>query len=122
MRTIVITLLIFFSTATLCDANRLHPEKWYQLKWCREHNGKPEFILPDNTRCDCLTETHAIEFDFANHWHEAIGQSLFYSLQTAKRAGIVLILESDNDYKYWTRLNTTIRHFDLPIDVWLLRP
>ncbi len=65
-------------------------------------------VLPDHTRCDCLTRTHAIEFDFGNNWAEAIGQSLYYSIQTGKKAGIALILEKPSDYKYWIRLNTVI--------------
>lgn len=36
----------------------------------------------------------------------------------AERAGVVLILEDPKDYKFWIRLNTTIKHFDLPIDTW----
>jgi hypothetical protein len=35
-----------------------------------------------------------------------------------KKAGIVLILETMKDGKYWIRLNTTIEHFNLPIDTW----
>jgi hypothetical protein len=38
------------------------------------HRGQVEVVLPDGTRCDCLTETHAIEFDFGRGWGEAIGQ------------------------------------------------
>ncbi len=75
-------------------------------------------VLPDRTRCDCVTDTHAIEFDFGNNWAEAIGQSSYYSIQSKKRAGIVLILENMKDRKYWIRLNTTIHHFNLPIDIW----
>ncbi len=75
-------------------------------------------VLADRTRCDCVTDTHAIEFDFGNNWAEAIGQSAYYSLQTDKKAGIVLILETMKDRKYWIRLNTTIEHFNLPIDTW----
>jgi hypothetical protein len=41
-----------------------------------------------------------------------------YSLQAKKKAGIVLILETMKDGKYWIRLNTTIEHFNLPIDTW----
>jgi hypothetical protein len=41
-----------------------HPEKWDQEKWCEAHKGQVEVILPDGTRCDCVTDTHAIEFDF----------------------------------------------------------
>jgi hypothetical protein len=74
--------------------------------------------LPDGTRCDCVTDTHAIEFDFGYKWAEAIGQSSYYSLMTDKKAGVVLILENINDRKYWIRLNITIEHFNLPIDTW----
>ena len=73
-------------------------------------------MLPDRTRCDCITDTHAIEFDFGNKWAEAIGQALHYGFQTEKRPGIVLILESPKDRKYWIRLNTIIEHYKLPID------
>jgi hypothetical protein len=66
-------------------------------------------VLPDGTRCDCLTDTHAIEFDFGNKWAEAVGQSAYYALQTQKKAGIVLILESPKDIKFWIRLNSTIK-------------
>ena len=53
-----------------------------------------------------------------NFWSEAVGQSAYYAIQTGKKAGIVLILETMKDRKYWIRLNTTIEHFNLPIDTW----
>jgi hypothetical protein len=53
-----------------------------------------------------------------NNWAEAVGQSSYYSIQTKKKAGIVLILENMKNRKYWIRLNTTIQHFNLPIDIW----
>ena len=114
----IAVILICLVLIPIAYAKRNHPEKWYQEKWCRDRGGKTEVVLPDKTRCDCLTDTHAIEFDFANKWAESIGQSLYYSLQTGKRAGIVLILESEKDRKYWIRLNSTIQHFKLPINTW----
>ena len=54
-------------------------------------------LLPDRTRADCLTE-NIIDFNFSNKWAESIGQSMFYALQTGKRAGIVLIQDSPRDY------------------------
>ena len=104
--------------STTAHAKRLHYEKWYQEKWCQENGGKTEVVLPDRTRCDCLTDTHAIEFDFGNKWAESIGQALYYSIQTGKKARVVLILEKQKDYKYWIRLNTIIEHYGLPIDTW----
>jgi len=65
-----------------------------------------------------LIDTHAIEFDFGSNWAEAVSQSAYYSLQTRRKAGIVLILETVKDRKYWIRLNSTIEHFGLPIDTW----
>ena len=113
---ILITILITLSANT--NANHAHPERWYQETWCSECGGRSEVTLPDGTRADCLTATHIIEFDFGDKWTEALGQSLYYSLQTGKRAGIVLIIEDIQDRKYWIRLNTTIDHFKLPIDAW----
>ncbi len=116
---ILIIIITFIFPAPLL-AKREHPEKWYQQKWCEAHKGQVEVVLPDGTRCDCVTETHAIEFDFGNNWTEAVGQSAYYAIQTGKKAGIVLILESIKDRKYWIRLNTTIEHFNLPIDTWTI--
>lgn len=97
-------------------------ERYYQEKWCKENGGQVEVVMPDKTRCDCLTATHAIEFDFGKKWAEAIGQSLNYALQTNKKAGIVLILKKDSDYKYWIRLNSIIKYFNLPITTELIKP
>ena len=75
--------------------------------------------MDDRTRCDCLTRSHAVEFDFASKWAEALGQSLYYSHKTGKKAGIVLILEDKKkDRKYLSRLEQTIKGKDLQIKVW----
>lgn len=116
--------IILLLTLTVSTARAAHikSEKYFQNKWCQEHDGQAEVILPDKTRADCITTTHAIEFDFGKKWAEAIGQALYYSLQTGKRAGIVLILESSIDRKYFIRVNSTIQHFNLPIDTWEMNP
>ena len=117
VRIFTIFIIIFLFPSQLL-AKRERPERWYQEKWCEVHKGQVEVVLPDGTRCDCVTETHAVEFDFGDHWSEAVGQSTYYAMQTGKKAGIVLILETLKDRKYWIRLNTTIEHFNLSIDIW----
>ena len=116
---LILSLFFFLSPA---EAKHIHLEKYYQEKWCVEKSGEVEVVLPDRTRCDCLTRTHAVEFDFGNKWAEAIGQSLYYSIQTGRRAGVALILEKPSDYKYWVRLNTVIDHNNLKIDTWIVKP
>jgi len=117
-----VALILLIFPPQFAHAKHLHPEKYYQNQWCAEHSGQTEVTLPDRTRCDCLTDTHAIEFDFGPKWAEAIGQALYYGLQTGKRPGIVLILEQERDYKYWIRLNTVIKNYNLAIDTWMVKP
>jgi hypothetical protein len=115
--TAILILLILAPLSAL--AGHLHPEDYYQAQWCAEQNGTMEVTVESGARCDCLTATHAVEFDFASKWAEAIGQSLHYSAQTGKRAGIVLIMESpEKDVNYMERLKLTIEAHELPIDVW----
>jgi hypothetical protein len=69
---IVSIFIIIFLFPSLLLAKREHPEKWYQEQWCKEQGGQMEVVLPDKTRCDCVTDTHAIEFDFGSQSAEAI--------------------------------------------------
>ena len=80
-----------------------HSEASYQRAWCSMHQGIEEFENKDKTRVDCLTSTHAVEFDFANTWAESIGQALHYQRMTGKRAKVVLILEKPKKQMvyYW---------------------
>lgn len=91
------------------------PERHYQDKHCA---GITEHVLPDRTRIDCLTETHAIEYDFGKKWAESIGQALGYAVETGRRPGIVLILKAPKDMKYWDKLNRVIDQQCLKIDTW----
>ena len=115
---IIIVSIVISILPTITHAKHLNPESWYQENWCKRNNGVIEHILPDRTRVDCLTETHAIEMDFARKWAEAIGQSLHYSKMTGKRAGIVLIIEKHREHIYTKRIINIIRYFNLPIDIW----
>lgn len=84
-----------------------HNEASYQHAWCSAHGGVEEYVLSDRTRVDCLTDTHAIEFDFADKKYEAVGQSLHYAVMTGKKPGIVLILDKkylDRQMHYYNRL------------------
>jgi hypothetical protein len=115
---IILGFVLVLLLPVVADAGHEHPERWYQERWCAEKGGEVEVVLSDRTRCDCLTDENAVEFDFGTKWAEAIGQALYYSIQTGKRAGVVLILEKPTDRKYWIRLNSVVQHFGLPIDTW----
>lgn len=89
----------------------------YITQWCAENGGEAEVTLPDGTRADCVTDTHAVEVERAANWKSGIGQALNYAFQTNKSAGIVLIM-GDGDRRYWHMLHSVIEHYGLPISVW----
>lgn len=118
---VLIALIYCITHAQAAFCARLYPEKVYQRMWCENNGGKTEFVLPDNTRVDCLIDEYAVEFDFANKWAEALGQSLYYGLVTHKSPGIVLIIENEKrDDKYLTRLLKVARMHN--ITVWTISP
>lgn len=93
-----------------------HSETSYQHAWCSAHNGIEEYKNKDLTRVDCLTASHAVEFDFANKWAESIGQALHYQLMTGKKAMVVLILEDPKTQMvYYNRVKQLgrIHNFDV---------
>ncbi len=113
MKKLLLTILLL-SLPVDVQAARLFNEAYYQKKWCA-NKGITEYKLPDNTRVDCLTETHAIEFDFAKKWAESIGQSLHYSRMTGKKPGIVLIIEQPNDFVYYNRIKPLCEKYGITL-------
>jgi hypothetical protein len=112
IRILLASVLMFFvyssvltSTCYGSGTRHLHSEKSYQRAWSQKNGGIVEYVNDDNTRVDCLTSTHAIEFDFANKWAESVGQALYYQYKTGKKAKVVLILENPrNQMVYYKRV------------------
>jgi len=96
-----------------------HPERWYQQQWCT--SGIMEYVLPDRTRVDCLTETHAVEIDFAAKWYEGYTQARWYAANTGRRAALLLIIENETDRRHVKRAQRLREHYDDPIDIWIIR-
>ncbi len=74
--------------------------------------GEREYSV-ESGRIDLLTEEYAFEVEWANKWKDAIGQAIWYGLQTNKKSGIILILKSKEDYKYYIQLNSALTYANL---------
>jgi hypothetical protein len=112
-------LTITFLAILISNATKAH--HWNEADHVDWHcKGDIEHVLPDRTRVDCLTETHAVEYDWGYKWAQSLGQSLFYSAMTGKKAGIVLIVKPKTRDRYVTRLNKAIETHNLNIDVWII--
>ncbi len=94
-----------------------HNEESYQRAWCSAHNGIMEYENSDFTRVDCLTKKHAVEFDFANKWHESIGQALHYGLMTKRKPMVVLILDNpEKQMVYYNRVKKLGKKYKFDVE------
>lgn len=119
----IFLILIFTTCAGYAQSPKHHVyyEKDYQKVWCDAHNGSTEVVLPDRARVDCVTNTHAIEFDFAKKWAESIGQAQYYGAVLDKTPGVVLIVEnSSKDMRYVERVRKVADKRGMTL--WLIYP
>lgn len=115
---LVVTLCLLATTPA--HAAHQYLEKQYQTQWCLSIGGVTEFVLDDKTRVDCLTAEYAIEVEFAPKKFEAIGQTLFYAIQTNRKPGILLIMEQKADQRHLDRLTVVASRYG--IKIWVIRP
>lgn len=108
-------------TSAPAYAKHKHKEKEYQKFWCDKAGGVTEHVVSGGSRVDCLTDTHAVEVEFAPKWKEAVGQALYYGKKTKRTPGILLILESKNDKKYLNRLIYTVKKNYPFVRVWTIK-
>lgn len=96
----------------------LASERDYQRDLCM--GMRQEVRLPNGSRADCLSTTHAIEVEFSEKWAEALGQSLSYAGSTGLRPGIFLLCREKPQkcLGHRLRLEEAIAAWKLPVDVW----
>lgn len=111
--------ILALAACTACHAGEKRTERWYQERAASILGGKMEAPV-ENGRVDILTATHAVEVEFAAKWKNSIGQSLWYALQTNRRAAVILIIEdAKRDRAHAIRLGSVIQANNLPVDLWL---
>lgn len=101
-------------------AAALWTESDYRDHICGAAGWRMEQHMPNGTRADCVSETHAWEIDFAHKWAEALGQSLNYAAETGKTPGIILICKRGTEARCLTwalTLEQTIKRWQLPVTV-----
>jgi hypothetical protein len=113
---VISALVLYFSNCHL-EAKTKKYERDYQKIFCKNLNGKIEYRLIDKSRIDCLTSEYAIEIDYGKKWAEAIGQSLYYSYMTNRKAGIGIIvdLKSKSDSRYLKRLYEVTKKLNIKV-------
>lgn len=93
-----------------------------ELWWCGhlapKYQAEVEVRLDDGTRCDLLTESEAIEVDWARKYAEAIGQSWYYALKLDREPAIILLVKDpEKDQKYVDRCRLVCDHLGMHLYV-----
>jgi len=122
MKRLLITLLFLSFSLVACGQQKKEKgkqkEMFYEWIFARSVQGQTELVLKDKSRVDVVTDTFAIEVEFASKWAESIGQSLYYAQMLNKKPGIVLIVNGQQENRYIFRLLTVTRKYG--ITVWIL--
>lgn len=120
MKLILVLNLLFvsyFSSQEVSAQYEKLNEGYYQNNFAIQIKGETEVVLDDKTRVDIVTDTFAIEVDFAEKWAESIGQSQYYAKKLNKKAGILLVINPLTDEKYLKRL-MFIASDDITVWLW----
>ena len=117
-RLLILFLLLLVSALSY---SQTHLEKYYRNGFAIIMKGQQEVRIPSTgRRVDIVTDTFAIEVEFANKWTQSIGQTLDYAKSLNKKAGILLIIEGMKTDRYVTELMDFIVFYRLPIKVWVM--
>lgn len=118
MKKILIVLVLMLIASTAFSQLTKMRESYYQNGFATIMKGQKEVVLFDGTRVDVLTDTFAIEVDFAEKWSQSVGQALYYGDVLNKKPGILLVVNGSNDERFVKRLiAVAIKH---GITVWLM--
>ena len=105
-------LLLFLLTFWVLGVQAQQTESDYVRLIQGELGGEREVAVTSGF-VDLLTDKLAIEVDFASKWKEAVGQSLWYGLQTNRKPAIVLIKRKKTDQKYVIQLGSALSYAGL---------
>lgn len=82
--------------------------------------AESEVVLFDRARVDILTETEAIEVDWAHKWAEGIGQALYYGAVTKKTPVVLLLMDTTDEERYVARVKHVISTYsNTKLKLWL---
>jgi hypothetical protein len=89
MRPLLTIMLIVLSATVALGAT----EAEHCRRLAPKYHAQLEVRMWDGTRVDLTNAEYAFEVDFAHKWAEGVGQALYYSQLTGKKAGLILLTE-----------------------------
>lgn len=113
IKSIVIVFIVLIGSVVPLKAQSTKLSENEYADYIQSLIGGQREVSVKSGRVDILTKEYAFEVEWANKWKDAIGQSIWYGVQTNKKSGIILIMKKKEDYKYFIQLNTALEYADL---------
>lgn len=93
--------------------------------YCEENQGKEFYQIQNNIKVDCLTDKNLWKVSYAKDWNTALVDAMAYGIydtymgreEDAPQAGIAVILQYYDDYKYLVKLKHLVKHYNLPVEI-----
>ena len=110
--------MVLISACTKAPPGYGDLESDFQRAWClNQPGGEMEVWLSPESRADCITATHAVEFDWARKWRDCLEQAGRYGDESGKDSMCILIKKKESDQKYIDRAKQKIERDHLPIEI-----
>lgn len=92
--------------ATMGNASsNVPPDDANELEWTKyiaeSKNGTHQYVCPDQSRVDVLTDEYAYEVEWADKWKEAPTQAILYSMLTNKKPAVILLMRGNKTEKVY---------------------
>ena len=117
-----LTCLVAASMLLVSAGSVLADERKWQSRYCA--GMELERHLSSGGYVDCLSSEYAIEVEWAEHWAEAVGQSLYYASATGRKPGIILLCRKSEGpveglcRSYVYRLEYALKFVKPHVQVW----
>ena len=99
-------------------ANEPEWSRYVARQWGLNPEEVCEYLLPEGSRVDVITNDTAWEVEWAYNHYEAVGQALHYSIWSGRKPGIVLLMRSGiADDRALFRTKTICIKYDIKLRV-----
>lgn len=120
LRTLVLSVAVAVAATSPLAAQERWFEKDYRDALCQEFEREKR--LAPHSIADCVSETHAIEVEWADNWKEGVGQALAYAMVSSLIPGVILVCKDGLSDEYCLDASLTVQEtfstFGIEATVW----
>ena len=97
-------------------------EAFFVERFAPKYNARVEVRLHEGVRVDLLSDTYAIEVDWARKYYEGFGQAMLYGILTDKKPAVLLLaVHGTSDETHVRRARMISKEYNIKLYVEWIR-